>query len=100
MPAPIEIEEPPPLEEWLVGRQIITVAQDGTADYTTINAALAALQPGQVVEVLDAGPYRERCEYVGMPRDIGLISRARTIIEFGEWNKAEDGLRGHVFWKL
>src|SRR5207253_2499550 len=57
-PSPVR-GEPPPLEEWLEGRTVLTVAQDGTGQYKTIQAALNALKTGQVVKVLDRGPYRE-----------------------------------------
>src|SRR5581483_9146504 len=56
---PAAIAEPPELDEWLKGRTILTVSQDGNGQFNTIQAAIDALQPGQAVEVLDRGPYRE-----------------------------------------
>ena len=82
---PIDIPEPPPLEEWLKGRDVLTVAQDGSAQFTTIQSALNALQPGQVVRVLDRGPYRERLEIQDVPKDTGLVSDQGATIEFEEW---------------
>jgi hypothetical protein len=76
---PVDIAEPPPLEEWLKGRTVLTVAQDGSAQFKTIQAALDALRPGQAVEVLDRGPYRETLFYHGLA-DTGLVSRHGTII--------------------
>ncbi len=68
------------LSGWLgftaVGRadQWITVAQDGSADYTTIAGAVAvaagilATQPQSVViEVLDDGPYYESVSITDIP---------------------------------
>lgn len=88
LPAPIQIDEPPPLEDWLKGRTVLTVAQDGSGQFKTIQAALDALLPGQVVKVLDAGPYRERITASALPKNTGLISEARTVIEVTEWPTA------------
>jgi hypothetical protein len=76
--------EPPPLDEWLVGREILTVKQDGSAMFTKIQDALDALKPGQVVEVLDKGPYRETLNR-NMPTDTGLITRASTHVILRDW---------------
>jgi serine/threonine protein kinase len=81
--APVAVVEPPPLAEWLKGRKVLTVAQDGTGQYRTIQAALDALQPGQVVQVLDRGPYRESLTLENPPADVGLISNSQTILEVG-----------------
>jgi hypothetical protein len=85
--SPVAIPEPPPLAEWLKGREIITVAQDGSGDYRTIQQALNALKAGQVVRVLDKGPYRERL-VATLPRDVGLVSEVGTRIEFDKWHQA------------
>lgn len=82
---PTNIDEPPPLEEWLKGRTALTVAQDGSGQFKTIQSALDALRPGQVVKVLDAGPYHERIVASGLPKNTGLISEVRTVIEVSEW---------------
>lgn len=79
---PTALREPPCLEDWLKDREIITVAQNGTARFQTIQEALAALKPGQAVEILDRGPYRETLG-MSLPDDTGLISRCQTVIE---WN--------------
>lgn len=45
--------EPPPLGEWLKGREAVTVAQDGSGDFETIVEALRAVTSGQYVQILD-----------------------------------------------
>jgi serine/threonine protein kinase len=70
-----EVSEPPPLDEWLKGREILTVKQDGTAMFTKIQDALDALKPGQVVEVLDKGPYVDNLSVNSPPENTGLFSR-------------------------
>jgi serine/threonine protein kinase len=75
----LDFPEPPPLEEWLQGREILTVKQDGSAMFTKIQDALNALKPGQVVEVLDKGPYGENL-YQRMLDDVGLVSRTQTRV--------------------
>lgn len=75
--------EPPPLEAWIADRKIITVAQDGSGDFTSINAAIRVLQPRQAVEILDRGPYTESLDIKRPPPDTGLISRCDTIIDGG-----------------
>ncbi len=82
---PAQIDEPPPLEEWIKGRTILTVAQDGSGQFQTIQAALDALQAGQAVQVLDKGPYRERLEVKSLPKDTGLVSEVKTILEVPQW---------------
>jgi serine/threonine protein kinase/pectin methylesterase-like acyl-CoA thioesterase len=83
--SPAEIPEPPPLAEWLKGRKILTVAQDGSGQFKTIQAALDALQPGETVKVLDRGPYRESLLALALPPDSGLITEVQTILEVSEW---------------
>jgi serine/threonine protein kinase/pectin methylesterase-like acyl-CoA thioesterase len=89
---PATVAEPPPLAEWLKGRQVLTVAQDGSGQFKTIQAALDALQKGQVVKVLDRGPYREQLNETGLPPDSALISEVRTIVELPQWSKYPSGL--------
>jgi hypothetical protein len=91
-------EEPPPLDEWLQGREILTVKQDGSAMFTKIQDALDALKPGQVVQVRDRGPYDENLTIVA-PGEFGLISDVNTIISPPEWLLESDGkLRGHKLY--
>jgi serine/threonine protein kinase len=82
----LDFPEPPPLEEWLQGREILTVKQDGSAMFTKIQDALDALKPRQVVEVLDRGPYRESLRLTAPPHDIGLISHVNTALEGQDWS--------------
>jgi len=75
---------PPDLRTWMQGRKILTVRQDGSAMFSTIQAALDVQQDGEVVQVLDQGPYRESLEW-DRKRDAGLISTVGTIIESAHW---------------
>jgi hypothetical protein len=93
LPAPVQVPEPPPLAEWLKGRKILTVSQDGKGQFLTIQAALNALKPGQVVKVLDRGPYRESLRLEVVPEDTGLISEQNTLLELPKWESAA----GHDF---
>jgi hypothetical protein len=81
-----EVPEPPELEAWLKGRKILTVKQDGSARFTSIQAALDAQQDGDVVEVLDRGPYRENLIWSNK-QDCGLVSRVGTILYAAEWKE-------------
>jgi hypothetical protein len=83
--ADLKFEEPPPLEEWLKGRTILTVAQDGRGQFRTIADAVKALKPGQVVEILDQGPYRENLWIDDQRDDTGVSSRANPLIIGDEW---------------
>jgi|GEM_PF-2749314 len=69
------------LSSWLAGRKILTVALDGSGEFSSINSALRRLQPGQVVEILDRGPYTESLDILRPPPDTGLISRCDTVID-------------------
>ena len=84
---PAKIPEPLPLEEWLKGREILTVAQDDSGQFKTIQAALDALKPGQVVEVLDKGPYVETLIKT-LPGDTGLVTRVGTVLRVAEWQQS------------
>jgi hypothetical protein len=86
IPPPVEVPEPPPLAEWLKGRKVLTVAQDGSAQFKSIQAALNALEGHQVVKVLDRGPYRETLRLETVPEDTGLISERNTIVELPKWS--------------
>lgn len=70
----------PPLEKWLEGRKQLTVAQDGSAMFTSIQAALDVQRNGEVVRILDKGPYKESLRWENK-RDCGLVSTVGTIIE-------------------
>jgi hypothetical protein len=87
------VPEPPLLAEWLKGRKILTVSQDGKGQFLTIQAALNALKPGQVVKVLDRGPYRESLRLEAVPEDTGLISEQNTLLELPQW----ESVAGHDF---
>lgn len=41
----------------------------------------AVVDEGEVVQVLDRGPYRERIEQTELPPDCGLISPVQTVVE-------------------
>ncbi|QEL16363.1 serine/threonine-protein kinase [Limnoglobus roseus] len=78
------LEQPPPLDEWLRGRRIRTVRQDGGAEFRSLLAALAAVRSGEAIEILDAGPYTDFAPLpdgsVGLSvppdvTDIGIFSR-------------------------
>lgn len=99
-PAPqIRTVEPPPLAEWIKGRKVLTVAQNGTGQFKTIHAALLALSPGQVVKVLDKGPYRERLNFQP-PDDTGLVSEHGTVIDLPTWASPVKSAKpiGQYFW--
>jgi len=78
----------PPLDRWLDGREILSVAQDGSAMFTTIQAALDAQKDGQVVQVMDKGPYRESLQWHNK-KDCGLISEVQTVVESHDWVKTD-----------
>lgn len=82
-----QLAEPPPLDEWLKGRTVLTVSQDGAGKFRTIQAALDALQPDQVVVVLDKGPYRESLTLNNPPDNVGLVSTNQTILEVQDWRQ-------------
>ena len=90
--------EPSPLDQWLQDREILTAKQDGSAMFTKIQDALDALKAGQVVEVLDEGPYRETL-YKVLPQDTGLITRVASHVVLPEWselpNASTHKYRGH-----
>ncbi|HQU42313.1 MAG TPA: hypothetical protein PK867_05850, partial [Pirellulales bacterium] len=96
MPPPTEVPEPPPLEEWIKDREALTVAQDGSGQFRTIQAALDALQAGQVVKVLDRGPYREQLNVNVLPADTGLVSEVDTSIELPGYRFLNKGSQWEV----
>lgn len=80
-----------PLKEWLKGRDILTVSQDGKGKFRTIQAALDASKSGQVVQVLDRGPYNENVFFSKPPNSIALVSEVNTQIDIPEWIEAPLG---------
>lgn len=58
--------------------------------FTKIQDALDALMPGQVVEVLDKGPYRESLLIRESLSDVGLISRTQTTVTASEQFKSSE----------
>lgn len=90
---PVTMDEPALLEEWLAGKQIVTVSQDGTGDFRSIYEATRpdVLKPGQVVEVLDKGPYIENLNVSRLPAGCGLISRVGTILIVDVWKDRPNG---------
>lgn len=103
--APITTTELPPLEEWLKGREVLTVSQDGRGQFQSITEAVKALQPGQVVKVLDKGPYHENVSAGLLPNDTGLVSLVGTRIDLSEYlshdsQKLPDGRVPHLGWML
>lgn len=95
---PESVPEPPPLDEWLKDKEIITVAQDGSGDFQSIRAATRPdiVKPGQVIEVLDKGPYVEILDISGLPPDCGLVSRVGTVIVVAGWKPLPSPSRGIV----
>lgn len=92
-----------PVEEWLQGRELVTVSQDGRGMYRTISEAVVALKAGQVIKVLDKGPYRENVPYRAMPPDTGLVSLVGTRVETGNYipltnQRRPDGTVPYVGW--
>lgn len=79
---------PVPLHFWILqGRHVLQVSQDGKAPYRSISDALKVVKPGDVIEVLDRGPYRESVFMTNPVENIGLISRVGTRIEIPAWRK-------------
>ena len=60
----------------------ITVRQDGTGDYTTIGAALAAAASGEVIRVTDSGEYNESLDLI----DVSLVSALYGAKVYGDPN--------------
>lgn len=89
---PKKVDEPAPFEDWLKGRKILTVSQAGKGNFSTLKAAFENLKAGQVVEILDRGPYRETIFVKGVA-DAGLFSRHGAIVEVN--GKSEGGSPGH-----
>lgn len=87
----------PPLEEWLRGRNIVTVSQDGTADHTSIQEALESVTSGDAIHVLDEGPYREVLWLVQPATTFGIYSTAGTVVDLAEWDVQTNpgDARGH-----
>ena len=81
-----DIPQPQLLAEWLKNRKLRTVSQDGIAEFRSIGDALKNVQAGEVVKVLDRGPYRERLSQ-DLPADVGIVSDVGTLIELPSWER-------------
>jgi WD40 repeat protein/serine/threonine protein kinase len=99
---PADLWTPLPLASWTTDRRIRSVAQDGTADFDSIQSAIEAAEPGDVIEVLDRGPYRERVSWPEPPADVAIISRVQTRIELPDWERlpGEPGRARYRGWHL
>lgn len=82
---PEPLDEPPSLDDWLLGRRVLTVKQDGTAQYRSIFSASRAMKPNDVIEILDSGPYIENLHNLVMPAGSAIVSRAGTVILPAQW---------------
>lgn len=94
MPAAPTLPAIPSVEELLKTREVLTVAQDGSGGYKTIGEALDNVKAGQVVQVMDKGPYRE---FIGkdLPADVALVSLVSTRIEIPKYTSyAESSEKG------
>ncbi len=86
-----KMDDPPPLDVWLQGRRIRTVRQQGEAEFSSLIAALSAVQPGEAIEILDAGPYTEVSQGpdgapgLAVPKDVGLFSRTGAVLRVPEY---------------
>jgi hypothetical protein len=77
---PKKIDPIQPIDEWLKGRTILTVAQEpGKGQFQTVQAALNQVKEGQAIEILDRGPYRENL-LLNSPANVGLFSRQQAVI--------------------
>jgi hypothetical protein len=68
--------EPPARPKVLTIANGLTVARDGTGQYTTINAALEHVRPGMTVQVLDRETYREQVVLTGRSAQAGITLEA------------------------
>jgi serine/threonine protein kinase len=92
-PEPIRLSEPTPLAEWLRTRaKILTVSKNPNdrADFDSLQKAVAALDKGQAIWILDRGPYVERLTRNNLPEDVGIVSERYAVIEL----PAADAQRG------
>jgi hypothetical protein len=78
---------------------LLTVKQDGSAMYSSIQAALDAQQDGEVVQVLDKGPYREALRWRGR-RNAGLVSTAGAIVYSDAWQINTGNSTERVLFRL
>lgn len=65
---------------------VLTVAQDGSAEFPTLNRALAKVRSGQTIRVLDDAVYRESLllNLFEMHRGITIEAQRGATIEFGQ----------------
>lgn len=73
-------------DERLNGREVLTVTQDGIGAYSTIQAALNAVQENQVILVMGRGPYREK-PAAKMPANVALVSLDHSRVEIDAYEK-------------
>jgi serine/threonine protein kinase/tetratricopeptide (TPR) repeat protein len=87
----------PSVEELLKTREVLTVSQDGSGGFTTIGEALDKVQAGQVVQVMDKGPYRELISR-DLPADVALVSLVGTRIEIPKLKSYVAAQEKGKFW--
>jgi hypothetical protein len=83
--APTPVQRPVP--EWVKDRTIRRVAADGTGEFTTIQDALDAIDDGEAIELVGAGPFRETPVNRAQRRNIGLFSTSGAVVELPAWTK-------------
>ena len=88
-PSPVALQGPPPSTGAVAStRRILRVDQAGTADYRTINEALAAAGPNATIRVLGTGTYHEAIAITGSPcRGLVLEAPNHAILESAEGNR-------------
>jgi serine/threonine protein kinase len=69
----------------------LTVAKDGTGQYTTIGEALEKVKPGETIQVLDAATYQEAITINDVKRHTGIVLeavRGATLVLVAEFAAA------------
>ena len=64
---------------------LIRVKQDGTGDFTTITAALAAASPGYIIEIQDSATYSEGTIYINVDNIVLRAQAGQTPLVSGGW---------------
>ena len=83
------LDAPISLDEFLVGKSVLTVSQSGNADYRSLTDAFAALKANSVIEFLDEGPYQESIDIDTLPVGVGIVSQVGTQLDLPDWNSDE-----------